>query len=634
MDWTATLSHIGSLVSGTADPPKAIVHQFQANVDLLCETMSTGGETAVVAACLEKMVDVLVKEEAKSVSALETGPCMELWLNQQVLGKLVLLSWEDACGAPREWRRLVLQATASLVSMMNLSMLYNSAIHEPINLLLVQERKIHIGNCLLEFIILEYQLALKILESLELLALFSGLDAGERPPIREDADGWQKKPSFPIFDHLIQLIHLEGDQGDYSRSAFESLARQCNKPEIENYIVATDFCSIVMSSLAGLFAQLPEVLPSLSPAAASSRHLSIKKMVFQADLKGFEELFGFVQNCLASPSDTIRHELLKQFDGFLLRQVLYSSLSSCSDFDGSTLTTLYYISRILDICTDPNLQICLVTFLLGPNTTAEESEDVLSARDILLSKLNSLSEEVVTGVLQILSTLLTVIPGRVVLPLLIEDTSADTFAPVPSDADADAVYDSHSRLIANYVGLLPKAAHSSNLDAYLSDAITSISLKSIAAVAPSSDGHGPKAPGNSSVALIKKDGLLNKLFSKLDGFFSHSMAINIALTGVFSQLASQPSPVLTAALFDDQLDGPCIYTSVYRLQQELDKLKSTIPNFEVRVMMARQKLLSDASGPLRTDEYNVEGEIAKNVICLEEFLKEIVSVLMMKNETQ
>ncbi|KAJ3367608.1 hypothetical protein HDU91_001276, partial [Kappamyces sp. JEL0680] len=223
----------------------------------------------------------------------------------------------------------------------------------------------------------------------------------------------------------------------------------------------------------------------------------------------------------------------------------------------------------------------------------------------------------------ILSTLLTVIPGRVVLPLLIEDTSADTFAPVPSDADADAVYDSHSRLIANYVGLLPKAAHSSNLDAYLSDAITSISLKSIAAVAPSSDGHGPKAPGNSSVALIKKDGLLNKLFSKLDGFFSHSMAINIALTGVFSQLASQPSPVLTAALFDDQLDGPCIYTSVYRLQQELDKLKSTIPNFEVRVMMARQKLLSDASGPLRTDEYNVEGEIAKNVICLEEFLKEI-----------
>ena len=405
-------------------------------------------------------------------------------------------------------------------------------------------------------------------------------------------------------------MHLEGQNGDYSRAAFEFLTRSCENPRLEQYLLSTDFCSITMASLAGLYAQLPDVLPGLINISSQERR------EFQADLNGFQALYIFVQSCISKcSSKSVVDRLVLEFEDFLLGQVMLSALNSCSDFDGSTITSLYYIQRILDLTTEPKLLVSMARFLL---LIKEDKEDSLSARDLVLSKLHSLSEEVVVDVLRILSTLLAKKGDEVVkllFPTLSEENAQFT------DPQNQIL------LITKYLEILPKnigGPPSSKLNAYLAEAIRNSPKQQQVEVGDVQDDNEFK----SRVVNLSNDQTLQKLFSKLDFFFSQSMQINIALTGVFSLLAAQPNPVLFAALFSD-IGTNSLYQSFTKLFEECKVQQESISNYNVRLMLARQRVLSNENS-VQTDEMNIDAESLKNVVCLEEFGKEIMSLMLIK----
>ena len=141
-------------------------------------------EAQKIAGNLDYILEVLIREEAASVSVSETGPCTELFLHDQFLEKLVVLNRECSI----EIKTIVLSFATSLTSMMGTHFLFSGNVHQPLSSL-IEDKAIANLDQLIE---LEYHLAIKILESPELLDIF--FIASEDSP----------KPKFPIYDHLIQ----------------------------------------------------------------------------------------------------------------------------------------------------------------------------------------------------------------------------------------------------------------------------------------------------------------------------------------------------------------------------------------------------------------------------------------------
>ncbi|KAJ3271285.1 hypothetical protein HDV01_006881 [Terramyces sp. JEL0728] len=525
---------------------------------------------------LDEMLDLLLMEQAKNLKTNETGSCTEFFLKNEILGQMIL------AGSNKR----IINFASQLVNMMDSHFIYNAAIHGPITKLLKDQA---LGEKLIE---LEYHLSLKILESPELLHLF----------FLKPQDG---KPQFSIFDHLIQFT-------------FEMLLCQCAvNSDLEGYILQTEFSSIIVASLAGLHAQLPVILPNISNR---SRH---NKEIFEADMKAFLSFYKFVHMCLTKcPSGKIGDAIIKQFTDLFLSQVVFSTLNSCSDFDGSTVTSLFYIQNMIELTVDQKMFEALTRFLL--ESSSVDDLDSLKARDILLSKLNSLSEDVVTLVIQILTFILTH-QSRLAVSLLFEKCD-------DLDVKIPVKISEHMELLNKYIPLLPKGTgpQHSNLDTYLADAISAILVnKPLQKDGSETQVDVELAEGRlqEKVALLKTDPTLNKILQKFSGFFQHSMKINLALTGIITILSTQPNQVLFSCLFEESDSPACpsILTIFTKLIAEVDQYKASIPNYEIRLPLIKQSLNDDLMS-----DFDQEREVIRNIICFEEFIKEIVACLLMR----
>lgn len=156
------------------------------------------------------------------------------------------------------------------------------------------------------------------------------------------------------------------------------------------------------------------------------------------------------------------------------------------------------------------------------------------------------------------------------------------------------------------------------------------------------------------------DTILRKFITKFSIFFSHSFEINLALSALIGQLASAPKPILYMYMFcsdsllsvdetqptdNDDEDGDyaqvvkhqSLLTILYKLQKEILERKASLPDYDEQLKQVRSALFKDNSGRSRSTsfsagnlgELDLDGEFLKNVVLLEEFVKELVMIFMM-----
>ena len=611
------LSAVEYLFQALAKPKKRELEKVKRKFDVVSQVLS--------------MEDVLATENVIVGAGLEVFIEKDLLMNWCLLTSIVNREYsDDERLLVREYRKCLINTAAFLVGTMGTPFLFNTSVHSALNLLLKEESSVKISDCFLEFVQLEYQLCLRILESQELLDLFS-----TKASVCDGKPPKSQQNTLPIFDHLLQLVYLEGDEGEYARAAFEALTKQASPetPTLEAYLLSAEVASVLLAYLTGIFAQLPDILYGIS---------TNKKEILKKDLKRFEESYLFVQNCLKTPSKLMKEEILKQVNDFLLAQVILCSLIASNDLDGSSQTLLFYIQFMIDITDDQDLLEVIASFLFSmPSINDQDTQELpLCSRDIIFSKLNSLSEPVVASVLLLISSLFSKGTPTFLLPLFFTNFAED------SHLSHSTYHQSSSQImVSDYQTLLPKEAtiNTTSFEEYVTNAIASLSLNTLDADIQDSslpDGEAHEMPNHSDltnrIEKFKQDWFFQTLFSKLDSFFSQSLQINVTLANIFSLLATKLyDDALIVALFErSSLNGPCLYDKFLTLNSQVDAYKETVGSYDIRILIARHKLLTDVKGgtlfDLQLSDTDEEGEMINDIVILEEFIKVMVSIVVAK----
>ncbi|KAI8810376.1 Retinoic acid induced 16-like protein-domain-containing protein [Cladochytrium replicatum] len=499
-----------------------------------------------------------------------------------------------------------------------------------------------------------------------------------------------QKPEFEflLFEHFMRCIHLAGRhgdsearRGDFARTACLIILEFVHpQSDLEIYILQSDFPRMVDAGLGGLYAQLPARLPAGYNSFGSNSNVtnSFALSSFREDLDSFLQLWMFAQDVFTRcPSTAIRDALISKLSSSFFNLIVHPSIQGASDFDGSTVATFFYLQEMVRTATESDeLSKLLCEFLMGseeddagltewaegidekgervrkdeageaePHLDEENSEFRLHVRDILLSKLNSLSEEVVTATLRLIHSLLSQ-QSHNALHLIIEKlprTQEDGSSGLKLDIQQ------HLAIVSKYFAMLPPdqmdGETPQSLESYIHDAADMLaahnrsnqsfrtpSVLVSSPTAKSASPLSPAAPGNvhnaenfkDQMRAIGSDSTLRKLLIKFSTFFSHSYQINLALTGVLSQLASEPEPLLYMYLFSAEsfLDPPSglpkevesrssrdgtapsnaaevhetdyrsFYSILVQLMHEIDKKKESFPDFASSLAKTREMLYS------------------------------------------
>ncbi|KAJ3047197.1 hypothetical protein HK097_000151, partial [Rhizophlyctis rosea] len=605
---------------------------------------------------LEQLLDILVKEQAVMNDGLETGRCTELFLNDDMLGQLVEISENDV---PLGFRSEVIHFLSSLISLLDGRILFQSTLHRATLKLMktcLADKEKKYEDAMLE---LENSIAFKIHELPELLEMFFTKNMVPRNVAAESLPTSSTDPSttasnqpssirdfeFPLFDHLMQYVHLEGRRGDYARTSCMFLL-ELAKGDLQQYIAASDFATIAVAGLGGLYSQLPQALPETPRAGTRPTYAWA---TFTKDLESFLNLLRFVQDVLLKcPSPLITEAIRTELETTFLNNVVKASITTASDFNGTTVAMLFYIQQMLETIREDQLSELFVNYFLQSEDDHDDSEPEtpseiqLHIRDILISKLNSLSEQVVTGMLGLIQSLLENHSSRA-LHLLVERLPPrkagfnGAISPLLWERNAQDMVimdvDQHLAVVTRYFQLVQPdtaaATRETTIEAYLQDAEKfvrtynrtlpkgaalnpkifprSSSLATPATVSQKSalaTGTGGKPPIDSRVLeqmrKVGRDPTLNKLLKKFGTFWSHSMGINLALTGVLAQLAAAPEPVLYTYLFSGDIllgDGatasvgiPSLYATIVWLQKEMKERQNGIEEYEWRLESVREEL--------------------------------------------
>ncbi|KAJ3003378.1 hypothetical protein HKX48_001794 [Thoreauomyces humboldtii] len=482
---------------------------------------------------------------------------------------------------------------------------------------------------------------------------------------------------FPLFDHLMRYLNTEGRHGDVARTSC-SLLLDAGHPDMPTYLSQSDFVITVIGGLGGLFSQLPPQLPHVPGPGydrIGRRSQGYASVTFARDVESLQSLMAFAHGVVVRfPDAEVSNRILRDFAITFLDGAVKPLLMTASDFDGTMEALLFYVRAMFEATpADGPLAILLARFLLHGDEyetgegDQEHDESTLDAdgvsnkvaaagtgglrdvellvRDVLISKLNSLSEQVVTGTLRLLHLLLD--RNRdVALPLLVEAVGKPRKLIGSVDGNSDAAHldaQQQAAVARQWLALLAPddgIAFEKTLEAYLEDAETAAARTS----SPDATVDGSKSSSlTASPAQLSRDPTLQKLLSKLQTFFSQSTDINLALTGVLTLLCADPR--LAPYLFAADVILPTIEPAVDALEVEDHDLHHH-PHHVVSLhtVMMRLRAEADALGreqQVRREEGsddedgNADGnqddvwQAESNRVVLEEFGKELVAVLLM-----
>ncbi|KAJ8325015.1 hypothetical protein O5D80_006527 [Batrachochytrium dendrobatidis] len=682
--------HLSGLGFSSRASPAALLAKFKQTWETIIQESGAEhnwnrqiGHTSIPS-YLQSILDIFVKEQAATNNSTETGLCTELFFNDDILDHLITLSQNDV---PVGYRSEVIRFTSNLIGLIHHRFLFSHCIHKPISRLInacFTSRDLKYHESMLE---LEVNLCTKIESSPELLPLFFNI-----PKESNSAS------TFGLLDHVMKYVHSDKANGDRARTACPILfALASEGDDLEAFILKHDYPLMLVVGLSGLYAQLPTVMPDADRMLDIESSLAARR-VFNTDLQSFLDYVLFLQKILYTcSSKKISQRILYNVQTIFLSTVLAASINSCSDFDGTTLTTLFYIQQLVTLIDEPHLSEIFVKLLIS----SEDDDDIirssddemrLGIRDILISKLNSLSEEVVTSTLLLFYTLMRDHPTYS-FKLLFEKLPREQPVVDRMALDHDVDIQQHLQLVARYFALLPRdSGKQASLDAYIYDAEAGFSslraraqsdridledlfqskpdpmssnaneafvLTSPVRVVSNGSTIAPQSKESfrEQATRVRTDPTLYKIMTKFENLFSHSMKINVAMTGVLQQLVMSPYPVLYASvvdgdatLSDPETIAPSFYHVITKLMGEIDERRESLPGFDIKLAACKAKMLeseksgndsewskheerlngqrlSDATGRYFGD-LDLDQEFLKNVVVLEEFIKELLAVIV------
>ncbi|KAG9297723.1 hypothetical protein G9A89_011238 [Geosiphon pyriformis] len=386
---------------------------------------------------LKTMVDLLV-DEGLRLEDVNTGVCMEEFLRNNILSDLVKLSETDY---PPGIGGEVIRTVASMIDLLDDRFLVHNAVHQPTVKLLrtcVHDEQ-QSENYHEDLVDLMYIICSKIHGFPALLNIFfhdihwlttpqktvpknqathakqtsvssnSSQDGNpddisslasnsiittastKTTEFTEETD--KPEYEFFLFTYLLRFVHREGKSGDFARTGLLFIMELAEN-QLGDFILESDFATIMSAGLGALYSQLPRKLMVKSSSGGltnatllgfgdnTSAELerlrsggievsSSPQFILQLD--SFLKLLEFCQDVLnRCPNVDISLALLQNIKTIFLENILYPSIMECSDTDGSAVAVISYIDIILQTLEQEELVDVVVGFLMDSDSDDED----------------------------------------------------------------------------------------------------------------------------------------------------------------------------------------------------------------------------------------------------------------------
>ncbi|CAG8453592.1 8948_t:CDS:2 [Cetraspora pellucida] len=511
---------------------------------------------------LKEMVNILV-DEGLRLEDVNTGLCREEFLKSKILEKLVNLATNDV---PKGICGEIIRTIGSMINLLDDRFLVHNAVHQPtvslmINLLddrFLVHNTVHQPNVSLlqekyekydeDLVDLMYIICSKIHEFPELLNIFfhdthwlttpqkaypkkesentasfssnssqdGNLDDGPASANSTMASTsaktteFTKEPEkreykFLLFSYLLHFLHREGKSGELARCGLLFII-ELKDEQLGEFILESDFATIMAAGLGALYSQLPRKLmvksssggltnatllgfggdntsAELERLASNGIEVSSSRL-FKNQLDSFLKLLEFCQDVLnICPNVDITLALLQNVKNIFLENILYPSILECSDTDGSAVAVISYIDIIMQTLEQEELVDVVVGFLMdsdgddedfwkqpiankiakrqstinlfeGIDSNTKKSPPYFTAigrftlKDLMFSRLRSSSQQTVIATLKLLHTVISK-HCRYSLKLLnIELDENATCFPRPNYLYEDSCNDTHGSSFA------------------------------------------------------------------------------------------------------------------------------------------------------------------------------------------
>ncbi|CAI2184164.1 4553_t:CDS:2 [Funneliformis geosporum] len=379
---------------------------------------------------LKTMVDLLA-DEGLMLEDVNTGLCMEEFLKNNVLKELEKLAKADI---PKGIRGEIIRTVAQMINLLDDRFLVHNAVHQPTVQLLrtcVHDEGEKYDEDLVD---LMYIICSKIHAFPALLHIFfhdtHWLTTPQKANIKKEAgqvsfssnssqdgnfdDGasistnvttsvtktteFTEEPEKPeyeflLFTYLLQFLHREGKSGEYARYGLLFIIELAEGP-LGDFILESDFATIMAAGLGALYSQLPRKLMVKSSSGGltnatllgfgdntsaeldrlRSSGIEVSSSTdFKSQLDSFLKLLEFCQDVLNEcPNQNISRELLTNVKTNFLENILYPSIMECSDSDGSAVAVISYIDIIMQTLDQEELVDVVVGFLMDSDGDDEE----------------------------------------------------------------------------------------------------------------------------------------------------------------------------------------------------------------------------------------------------------------------
>ncbi|KAJ6155191.1 Retinoic acid induced 16-like protein [Penicillium chermesinum] len=448
-------------------------------------------------------------------------------------------------------------------------------------------------------------------------------DGESSGPSGAEFAGATRKDEFPLFYLLVDYVHSDGRAGDFARTGLLYLIETASRSKnLEKWLIESDLATLMATGLGALYSQLgslnfPSAEENVPRIVALSDHAA-EDTALQPELG---ETMDSFMSYLLFWQDTIDHcksvevndTLLDHFQVLFLEQLLYPSLLESSDVaGGSTAAVLTYLCRILSSIeqVDENHSTYWLPYprrqinLLHLSSTFE----IWSS-----SGIQSSNRQTVLATLRLLNVVLQ--KHHSFARSLIH-----TLPSQPAQQRSIGAFNMElEQLLGLGTSLLADPKLDEAYDNYVSDA-TWVLESRLCLPAAEDDNSDDTIPF--PLQILQDDPIVQGLLRCLDSFFTNSVIVNLALTGVLISLASSHLFALDGwvlvdpSLYDLSSEGapdddlekvqrayqtptwpdtavPTLTSALQRLVNQVRQWQRELPDFDVLIAARRDVLQRD-----------------------------------------
>ncbi|KAJ5160913.1 uncharacterized protein N7482_007917 [Penicillium canariense] len=485
-------------------------------------------------------------------------------------------------------------------------------------------------------------------------ATLIGQDGESAAPNGTEFAGATRKDEFPLFYLLVEYVHNEGRAGDFARTGLLYLIETASRSKnLEKWLIESDLATLMATGLGALYSQLggltftptDENVPRIIALSDHANEETALQPALSEAMDAFMSYLLFWQDTIDHcKSAEVNDTLLDHFQVLFLEQLLYPSLLESSDVaGGSTAAVLTYLCRILGSIDQGELVHRILHFLLASSPPPEEQMDmsasrrrslnVLAAlaseaaqpspslfnlRDLALLGLHSSNRQTVLATLRLLNVVLQ--QHHPFARALIHTVPTE-----PARQRSVGAFNAElEHLLGLGTSLIVEPTLNESYDNYVADATWV--LESRLCLPISMDETEEEIP--LPLQLQQDDPIIQALLGCVKNFFTNSVIVNLALTGVLMSLASSHLfsldgwVLVDPTQYDSPAEGsleeaadisrayqtptwpataaPTLTAALERLVNQARQWQRDLPDFDVLVA-ARRELLHQRDRPPTPD---------------------------------